>query len=119
MNFIIILIFFILLDIPYMFFFAKNTFGKMIFHIQYKDIQLRYKYTFFVYLLMTLGFITFINKDTPYYKSFILGVVIYGVFNFVNYSIFYDYKLKPAIIDTIWGGVLYSLVLLIYKNYIL
>jgi uncharacterized membrane protein len=38
-----------------------------------------------------------------------LGLCIYGIFNFTNMSIFNDYNVIVAIMDTTWGVVLYTM----------
>ena len=48
--------------------------------------------------------------------AFILGICIYGIFDFTNMAIFKKYEIIPSIIDTLWGGCLFYMVTLItYK----
>ena len=39
-----------------------------------------------------------------------LGLLSYGVYNFTCMSIYSDYALDVALRDTLWGGVLFTLV---------
>ncbi len=48
------------------------------------------------------------------------GLAIYGVFNATNYGIFSGYPWQMAVVDTMWGGVLFGTVtfiaLLVYSQ---
>jgi uncharacterized membrane protein len=44
----------------------------------------------------------------------ILGFVIYGVFNTTNMAIFKRYSIPLAIIDIIWGTILYTIATYVY-----
>lgn len=39
----------------------------------------------------------------------LLGLVIYGIFNFTNLAIFKNYDIHIGLIDTCWGILLYSI----------
>lgn len=47
--------------------------------------------------------------------GFIYGALIYGVFNGTNVAIFREYSTKTAVIDTIWGGILFSVSIAAYR----
>jgi len=40
----------------------------------------------------------------------LLGVMLYGMFSFTNYALLDKWSVRVAILDTVWGGVLYTLV---------
>jgi uncharacterized membrane protein len=42
-------------------------------------------------------------------EAFLLGLVIYGVFEGTCYAIFKKWSLNLAIMDTLWGGILFAL----------
>jgi uncharacterized membrane protein len=48
--------------------------------------------------------------------GFIYGALIYGVFNGTNVAIFREYSTKTAVIDTIWGGILFSVSIAVYRS---
>lgn len=59
-------------------------------------------------------FLTFhsYEKHLPYlWSGFIIGFIIYAVYNLTNYSTIQNYSLKMTIIDTIWGSLLYGFIL--------
>ena len=63
-----------------------------------------------VYVFLFLGLYYFILKNhrSPF-DAFLLGIVIYGVFEFTNYAIFKNWKLNMVLMDTLWGGALMAL----------
>lgn len=79
----------------------------------------------FVWLLICSALAVQIPKNykESFFYSFLIGLVIFGVFNFTNYSILSEWNLNISIIDTIFGIISCiiagSLIYLIYwKNYI-
>ena len=58
-------------------------------------------------------FLTFHSYEhLPYlWSGFIIGFIIYAVYNLTNYATIQNYSLKMTIIDTIWGTLLYGFVL--------
>ena len=98
---------------------TKNIFNYQIKIIQNKPLKLNYFYAFLCYLLMALS-LTYIYKykNINLIESFFLGIFVYGVFEFTNASIFSNWKIKSIIIDTLWGGTLFLLILFFYKKII-
>jgi uncharacterized membrane protein len=47
----------------------------------------------------------------------LLGLVIYGTFNFTNYAMFKNYDMTTGLKDTVWGGVLFFLTTLITLHF--
>ena len=116
-NFFLLAIIILLLDYIYLGSVLKDPFMKVIKKIQKKEGKVNLYYAAVVYLLMITSIHYFIIKDsrTPF-SAFILGIIIYGVFDFTNLSIFDDYPLGLAIHDTIWGGTLFFLATLIFEH---
>jgi uncharacterized membrane protein len=64
-----------------------------------------------VYLLLAFGISYFIipnssNLLSAIINGAILGLIIYGVYDLTNYSVFEKFSLKMSIIDIIWGAIL-------------
>ena len=95
----------------------KDIFNNQIKIIQNKPLKLNYFYAFLCYLLMALS-LTYIYKykNINLIESFFLGILVYGVFEFTSASIFTNWKIKTIILDTLWGGTLFLLILFFYKN---
>ena len=52
----------------------------------------------------------FIIKDKkPVIDAFLLGFIIYGVYDATSYAVFKKWSPGLAIVDTLWGGILFSL----------
>ena len=62
---------------------------------------------FFSYIFLISGLYFFIiRKKRPIYEAFLLGIIIYGVYDATSYALLLDYSPDLAVIDTIWGGIL-------------
>jgi uncharacterized membrane protein len=92
-------------------------FAKMVKGIQKEEMTLNMYGVVGSYILLVLVLYKFIilERKSPT-DAFILGLCVYGVFDFTNIAIFKNYKWIPAMLDTLWGGVLFYLVTLVtYK----
>ncbi len=86
---------------------------KRVYEPQFKKIQkrvfLRIWSAIFVWLLLSLA-ISMLLKQTKRdpvlsgWSGVLLGLIIYGVYNFTNYATLVHYKFNVALIDSIWGG---------------
>lgn len=65
-----------------------------------------YQFYYFIY-----------NRDSSMVDAFVLGVTTYAIYDFTNYALFDKYPLDVGLMDTLWGGVLYSLVFWAFKSY--
>ena len=86
-------------------------FAKMVKGIQKEEMTLNMYGVVGSYILLVLVLYKFIilERKSPT-DAFILGLCVYGVFDFTNIAIFKNYKWMPAILDTLWGGILFYLV---------
>ena len=92
-------------------------FAKMVKGIQKEEMTLNMYGVVGSYILLVLVLYKFIilERKSPS-DAFILGLCVYGVFDFTNIAIFKNYSWIPAIVDTLWGGILFYLVTFItYK----
>lgn len=88
---------------------AKNNFNTQIKSIQGTDIQINIIATGIVYIFLIFGLNYFIiQKNKSVKDAFILGLVIYSVYEFTNLALLKKWKVSTAIIDTLWGGVLFG-----------
>ena len=103
----------LLLDSVYLYF-TKSIFGELVAKIQRTAMQLRIEGAIIVYLLLAIGLYYFIVKPgLSAWEAGLLGLVIYGTFDFTNYAMLKNYDLKIAIMDTVWGSLLFALTTLI------
>ena len=88
----------------------KEMFGLQIAEVQRVAMQFNLVSAILTYILLISGLYYFILKTRrPVEDAFILGVVIYGVYEFTNYSIFKKWKWSTVAIDTLWGGIAFAL----------
>lgn len=88
----------------------SGKFNSMILSIQGSKIKINYVSAIICYILMIVGynyFITFQNKGLI--DSFILGIVIYGIYETTNKAIIKNWKWDVVLIDTLWGGTLFTI----------
>ena len=71
----------------------------------------------FCYLFLSFGLYYFIIKSNKsLIDAFLLGLVIYGVFDTTNKALFSKWKWNTVLFDTLWGGVLFLLTTYIYTK---
>ena len=46
----------------------------------------------------------------------LLGLVIYGTFDFTNYAMFKNYDLMVAVMDMVWGSILFMATTYIFQK---
>jgi uncharacterized membrane protein len=63
----------------------------------------------YIFLIFVLYKFIILERKPPT-DAFLLGLCIYGIYDFTNIAIFKNYKLLPALVDTVWGGVLFYMV---------
>jgi uncharacterized membrane protein len=92
-------------------------FAKMVNKIQKEDMKLNVFGAIGSYILLILVLYKFIILEKkPPSDAFLLGFCIYGIFDLTNIAIFKNYQIIPALVDTVWGGVLfYSVAWITYK----
>ncbi len=107
-------LFLLLLDAMYLYF-IRHYFNDQIQKVQGTPIKLNYYGIVMCYLTLILGLNYFIiseeSGDMSSHKildAFLLGIVIYGVYETTNLSILQDWSMKTVVIDTLWGGIVLS-----------
>lgn len=103
----------------------SSLYIKMFSSIQNKSISLRPLQLVLVYIFIIIIFSLYIipeiNENTKEFsvkylmRAGILGICIYGIYNFTNFTIFDKYNWNIAIIDTIWGGILFTIIAYLVK----
>ena len=110
-SFIVSSILLIIIDSIYLFFIGKSGFDKTVAAIQNSALVVNIAPAIFTYILMAILLNYFIiSANKPSFDAFILGFCAYGIFDFTNMAIFKKYNLKTAIIDTLWGAILFFIV---------
>ena len=109
-NYIIILFLLLFFDSCYFMIIYKN-FNKMIKEITNSNIKLNYITAIITYLLLAFSLYYFIIlPKKSYLDAFLLGLVIFGIYDFSNLTIFEKYNLNLGLIDTIYGATIFTLI---------
>tara|TARA_X000000950_G_scaffold37328_1_gene39868 strand:- start:389 stop:772 length:384 start_codon:yes stop_codon:yes gene_type:complete len=96
-------------------YFMKNRFVKQIEKITCKPIVIRFSSVVACYIILTIGVYYFvIYKNSSLVDSGLMGFMIYGIFETTNLAIFKDWNIVNAVIDSIWGGLLFVLTKLVF-----
>lgn len=95
-------------DFLYLKSFGNSLFGPMVRNIQKQNMVLSFfpSIIAYIFIFFILYFFILLPRLSPLH-AFLLGASVYGVFDFTNLAIFSNYQYFPAIIDTIWGGILF------------
>lgn len=88
----------------------KSAFETQIVQIQRVVMKVKLIPAILCYILLIVGLNYFILRThRPVIEAFLLGIVIYGVFDTTNYALFKKWDWKLALMDGLWGGVLFAL----------
>lgn len=88
----------------------KGLFSRQIKAVQGSDLQLKLAPAIFTYavLVFALNYFIISNKKSVI-DAALLGFVIYAVYEFTNLSLLKNWTLTVAVIDTLWGAILFGL----------
>ena len=113
-NFFILCIILLCLDFVYLNL-IKKMFAKQILDVQKSQMQINYFGAALCYFILTTGFNHFIIKQNKTkYDAFLLGLMVYGVYETTNYALLKNWSPKIVVIDTLWGGILFVLTKIVY-----
>jgi uncharacterized membrane protein len=94
-----------LIDIPWLWT-VSGWSGEMIRSIQGSALEMKILPAVVVYL--ALAFLATFPRS--HLEAFLMGSSIYAVYDFTNLATLKKYQLPFAIADSIWGGVLFTIV---------
>tara|TARA_B100001559_G_C16474672_1_gene610737 strand:+ start:1217 stop:1603 length:387 start_codon:yes stop_codon:yes gene_type:complete len=108
--FILTAIILLIVDILFITYFFSAHYNVLIKQVQKTSMEVNLFSSVFTYVLLVFGLYYFIIRDErSVLDAVILGTTIYGVFAGTNYSLLKNWSLKVALIDTVWGGVLFGI----------
>jgi uncharacterized membrane protein len=88
----------------------SNYFTNQIKAVQGSPIKMNFLATLLCYIFLIFGINYFIIKpNRTIQDAFLLGLVIYGVFETTNKALLSKWSWLTVIIDTLWGGILFAL----------
>ena len=87
----------------------SGMFSSQIMDIQASPLKINMAGAILSYLCLIGGLNYFILREhRSVLDAFILGLVIYGVYETTTYALLRRWYLKTVITDTLWGGILFS-----------
>ena len=95
------------LDFFWIWLIAGKMFAQMTENIQQTKMTVRPVGALVAYAAMILLFNIFIHKNTKDIEAFLLGALVYAVYDGTNYALFENWDAKTAFIDILWGGTLF------------
>ncbi len=88
---------------------VKDYFGSQIQRVQGSPMKINYLGAAICYILLIFGINYFIIKPRKSVSdAFLLGFIIYGVYETTNYALLKNWSIFTVIIDTLWGGLLFA-----------
>ena len=88
----------------------KDYFGKQVQSVQGSPLQINYLGALLCYIFLIIGLNYFIIKPKRSVQdAFLLGLIIYSVFETTNLALFKNWSIFTVLIDSLWGGILFAL----------
>lgn len=87
-----------------------KPFSAMIQSVQGTPIEVQSYRLIIAYTVLYLLILFTINKVKTPQEAFILGMLVYGVYDSTNYATLKNWDLNVAIKDSLWGGVLFAII---------
>ena len=102
-------ILFVVIDFVYLNI-MKGYFEKQVQQIQGSPIKINMVSAMICYIFLIVGLNYFIIQPKKSVSdAFLLGIVIYGVYETTNWALLKNWSPLTVIMDTLWGGVLFAL----------
>jgi len=88
----------------------KDYFENQIKKVQGSAVKFNLFGAVLCYIFLIFGINYFIIKPRKSVNdAFLLGLVIYGVYETTNYALLSNWSILTVIMDTLWGGILFAL----------
>lgn len=95
----------------------KDYFLKQINLVQGSPIKIDFLAILLCYIFLIFGINYFIiQPNRSIQDAFILGIIIYGVYETTNKALLTKWSWLTVIMDTLWGGILFALTTYIIKK---
>ena len=106
----------LILDFVYLFL-NKDLFQKQIQKIQKKKLSMKWIPAVLCYIsLVFLLYYFILLPKRPLHDAFLLGLAVYLVYETTNMSLFDQWQWKTVLLDSVWGGILFTLTTLIVRT---
>jgi uncharacterized membrane protein len=116
-DIIIITILILVIDCFYLYG-IRNIFSKQIMDVQNSPLKMDFLAAVLCYVLIVFGLYYFIIREKKsVFEAFMLGIVIYGIYELTTKAIITNWRWETVLLDTVWGGVLFGIVTAIFYQY--
>jgi uncharacterized membrane protein len=96
----------------------KDYFLKQIYLVQKSPIKIDFLAILLCYMFLIFGINYFIiQPNRSILDAFILGIIIYGVYETTNKALLLKWSWLTVFMDTLWGGILFALTTYLIKYY--
>jgi uncharacterized membrane protein len=109
-NFLMLLSAIVLISVDFIYLnLIKSYFENQVNKVQGTPLKLNFLGAALCYVFLIIGLNYFIIKPHKSVSdAFLLGLIIYGVYETTNYAIFKNWSIITVIMDTLWGGLLFA-----------
>ena len=109
-NFLLLLSAIIFVAIDFMYInLIKNYFKNQIEVVQKTPMKVNLFAAMLSYIFLIFALNYFIIQPKKSVSdAFLLGILIYGVYETTNYALFTKWSFLTVVIDTLWGGILFA-----------
>ena len=108
----------LLLDLVWLKLFMGGKYNRLVPNIQGSPMVINKTYAILAYFLLVLGLNALVLRDISprditlqwcLHNAFVFGIVVYGVYDCTCGAIFTGWDSKLAVVDILWGGILFAL----------
>jgi uncharacterized membrane protein len=101
----------VFLSLDFVFLYSlRSMFNKQIVAVQGSPVVMNVYAAILCYIALIFGIYYFIIREKKsILEAFLLGIIIYAVYETTTLALLKNWTYKTAIIDTMWGGTLFAL----------
>jgi uncharacterized membrane protein len=109
-NFLMLLSAIVLISVDFIYLnLIKSYFENQVNKVQGTPLKINFLGAVLCYVFLIIGLNYFIIKPHKSVSdAFLLGLIIYGVYETTNYALFKNWSILTVIMDTLWGGLLFA-----------
>ena len=109
-DFILLISSIVLISIDFIYLsIMKTYFERQVEKVQGSPLKMNFLGALLSYVFLIIGLNYFIIKPHKSVSdAFLLGLIIYGVYDTTNYALFKNWSLITVLLDTLWGGLLFA-----------
>jgi hypothetical protein len=98
------------IDLTFLSIFMVKYFSNQVEIVQKEPFKLNIYGAIISYIFLVVGVYYFIiRKEESLLYAFLLGLFVYGVYEYTTYGLLKNWKIQTTLMDTFWGGILFML----------